>query len=171
LINDDIKEYYPKICKNLFQLSSCSDVNRIILDSLIKDIINNSYANETGLISFSDEVSQCVYELKEFNKKYIYENRLLHNQDKKIRKMFEFMFEHFLKDYEQNDTKSLIFKDMDEPGWISKDYKKSVKPAEHVRDYLAGMTDRYFNNVFHRLVIPEVVTDFSKVPEWSKNGG
>lgn len=171
LINDDIKKYYPKICKNLFQLSSCSDVNRIILDTLIKDIINNSYANETGLISFSDEVSQCVYELKEFNKKYIYENRLLHNQDKKIRKMFEFMFEHFLKDYEQNDTKSLIFKDMDEPGWISKDYKKSVKPAEHVRDYLAGMTDRYFNNVFHRLVIPEVVTDFSKVPEWSKNGG
>jgi len=65
LINDDIKEYYPKICKDLFQLSSCSDVNRIILDTLIKDIINNSYANGTGLISFSDEVSQCVYELKE----------------------------------------------------------------------------------------------------------
>jgi len=76
--------------------------------------------------------------------------------------------EHFLKDCEQKNTKSLIYKDMIEPEWISKDYKESVKPAELVRDYLAGMTDRYFNNVFHRLVIPEVVTDFSKVPEWSK---
>jgi len=172
LITDDIKQKYPKICKDLFRLSSCKEVNWIILDTLAKDIINNSYPDEKDEISFSDELAQCVNELKKFNKEYIYNNRILHEQDWKIEYMFEFLFNCFLKDVEEENKQSVIFKNMIEPEWISEEYKKSVKPAELVRDYLAGMTDRYFNNVFRSLVIPnDIVTDFNTRVELHGIGG
>jgi len=160
LINDEDKKHYPQICKNLLHLKSCKDVNWAIIDTFVKDVINNSYDKDG--ISFSEGVAECVKELKEFNYKFIYNRQELHEEDEKIEKMFEFMFNRFLNDYEQENQKSLLFKDMIEPEWISREYKESVKPAELVRDYLAGMTDRYFNYVFQSLVIPkEISLDFS----------
>jgi dGTPase len=159
LIDEDIWRNYREICEDFLDFSSPRDVNRMILDTLIKDVINTSY--ERDEISFSEKASACVKKMKDLNYRYIYENRKLHSQDGKVRRMFEFMFDHFLHEYQQGTTNSLIFRDMIKPGWISEKYKESVEPAGLVRDYLAGMTDRYFNHVYRSLVIPEeIVTDF-----------
>jgi dGTPase len=59
-----------------------------------------------------------------------------------IRKLFDFLFDHYLEDLEKENRRSQIFvgflKDM------SQDYVQSHHPAEVVRDFIAGMTDRYF---------------------------
>ncbi len=72
-----------------------------------------------------------------------------------------FLFERFLADLEGKKKESSIFKNMLEPDWISEEYKNSANNAELVRDYLGGMTDRYFNLVFRELVLPrEITSDF-----------
>jgi dGTPase len=49
---------------------------------------------------------------------------------------------------------SLIYPDMKDLDWISSEYKKNATPPEIVRDYIAGMTDRYFEFVFNKITIP-----------------
>lgn len=38
--------------------------------------------------------------------------------------------------------------------WVSEKYKGSSTPAEKVRDFLAGITDRYFDNTFKQITTP-----------------
>jgi dGTPase len=45
--------------------------------------------------------------------------------------------------------------------WVSENYKKNSTPAEKVRDFLAGMTDRYFENTFKQITIPQRIRNFS----------
>lgn len=45
--------------------------------------------------------------------------------------------------------------------WVSEKYKGSSTPAEKVRDFLAGMTDRYFDNTFKQITTPQRIRDFS----------
>jgi dGTPase len=44
--------------------------------------------------------------------------------------------------------------------WVSKDYLSNSLPAEKVRDFMAGMTDRDFENVFKQITNPKRVNDF-----------
>lgn len=159
LISDDIlKKHYHKICKEFFSLNNWNDINRVIIDTLAKDVINNSY--ERDEISFSTQMADCVNKLKKCNNRFIYNNPLLDVEDDKIKNMYKFMFNRFLDDLIGTNRKSLIFRDMYEPDWISQNYRDSVSHVELVMDYLAGMTDRYFNRVFQSLVIPqEIITD------------
>ena len=46
-------------------------------------------------------------------------------------------------------------------GWISRTYLETATPAELVRDFLAGMTDRYFAKRYEECVIPRRVEDDS----------
>jgi dGTPase len=161
---------YGKICKNILDLSNRKNINRTIIDTLTKDVINNSYGKDE--ISFSDKIADCVNQLKNSNYKFIYLNPALHIEDNKIKKMYQFMFDRFIHDLEVNHKKSLIFKDMFKPHWISKRYLKSVDRPELVMDYLAGMTDRYFNRVFQNLVIPEeIIIDYTNRIGVSGRGG
>lgn len=152
-------QQFPGICKHLFNIENCDNINWIILDTLVKDVINTSYDSDE--ISFSDPFATCVRELKEYNYQHIYLNPKLHKEDEKIKNMYMFLFEKFLTDLEGQKTESSIFKNMLEPDWISEEYKNSANNAELVRDYLGGMTDRYFNLVFRELVLPrEITSDF-----------
>jgi dGTPase len=54
--------------------------------------------------------------------------------------------------------------------WISSEYKTKAKPAEIVRDYIAGMTDRYFERVFLKMTVPErVIGTYNICSSSSKN--
>ena len=57
---------------------------------------------------------------------------------------------------------SLIYKHMIDSNWVSRDYLDSSLPAERVRDFLAGMTDRYFENVFKNITNPKRVNYFNE---------
>lgn len=145
ITNDELKDIPGKELLDLHG-KDCEEINWLILDTLIKDLINNSFDKDE--IAYSKEYSEFVYELKKFNKKLIYENQKLHEDDEKIKHMFETLFEHFLSDFNCNKKSSPVYTEMYDLNWISSDYKENVMPEELVRDYIAGMTDRYFNKKF-----------------------
>jgi dGTPase len=154
LIDNKLPDF-PERCRDFFKYKTGDDINWLIVDTLIKDVINDSY--DKNYISFSDDASECVRECKEFNMNKIYNNEILLKEDDKIKNMFTTIFCHFIEDVDNENHNSLIYQDMIDLNWISDEYNDEVTTAELVRDYIAGMTDRYFESVFNKITIPERV--------------
>jgi dGTPase len=116
------------------------DTNGTIVYNLVTDIIKQSHEN--AAIAFSDEVSQALQELKAFNLERIYLNPIIKQYSETIQKLFGILFHQYLEDLERENCESKIYlrflRDM------SDDYVQSHHSAEVVRDFIAGMTDRYF---------------------------
>jgi dGTPase len=88
--------------------------------------------------------------LKQFNTERIYKSPKLKGKKTKLKAAFKFLFEKFLSALNQGEEESLIFKE-----WIfnrgkrkGADYVNSCLPEQVVVDYIASMTDRYFNNTY-----------------------
>lgn len=146
---------FPQNCIDLFGINDKKDINWAVVDTLIKDVINNSFRKNT--ISFSDNVSKCVHDFYEFNKKYIYFNPSLIKESEKVEHMYVTVFNNFLEDLESENKESFIYPDMMELDWIAPEYFKKTSSTEIVRDYIAGMTDRYFEFMFNKITIPDRV--------------
>jgi dGTPase len=56
--------------------------------------------------------------------------------------MFNLLFNRYVRDMEENNPGSIIFRDY--LRGMSKEYREESHPAEIVRDFIAGMTDQYF---------------------------
>lgn len=116
------------------------NTNGTIVYRLVTDIIQNSFQNT--YISFSPEISEALESLKAFNLEKIYLNPGIKSHMSVINNLFRLLFERYLTDIENENRSSVIFsgflKDM------SDDYINGHRPAEIVRDFIAGMTDRYF---------------------------
>lgn len=41
--------------------------------------------------------------------------------------------------------------------WVSREYREEATEGEKVRDFIAGMTDRYFAGAFRAVTLPERV--------------
>jgi len=122
--------------------------NTNIINSLVTDIIINSY-NRDGII-YSSNIAERVFELKQFNTERIYKSPRLKGKKTKLKTAFKFLFEIFLSALNQGEEESLIFNE-----WIfnrgknkGADYVNSNLPEQVVVDYIASMTDRYFNNTY-----------------------
>ncbi|WP_292518704.1 HD domain-containing protein [Methanoculleus sp.] len=156
VIGDDDLAEFPENCTALFGITGredFSEINRRVLDVLIKDIVAMSY--DADCIAFSPEASACVAAFKEFNMQHIYENpRLLHNREK-IRFMFEFLFDRILEDIEEEREDSPVYEELICAPWVSGAYADTAAPAELARDFIAGMTDRYFEWVFQQTIFPK----------------
>jgi dGTPase len=131
---------------------SLGETNGEIMDTLIKDVIYNSY--EKGYVSFSQEISEALKRLKDFNYKRIYLNEKLKGDHEKIIYGFEVLFKLFLNDLERQNKSSLIYKHF--LNSKEKHYLEATCNAEKVRDYIAGMTDRYYVEVLKELTIPNI---------------
>ncbi len=116
------------------------NTNGTIVYNLVTDIICHSHGK--SYIAFSDQVSHALKRLKDFNLDRIYLNPLIKQYSEDIRRLFDFLFEKYLNELERQDRTSQIFtgflKDM------SDEYVDRHQTAEIVRDFIAGMTDRYF---------------------------
>jgi dGTPase len=116
------------------------NTNGKIVYTLVTDIIQNSFQHE--YVTFSPEISEALKTLKAFNLERIYLNPAIKIENKTIKFLFSLLFERYLSDIENKNRDSVIFsgflKDM------STDYMEKHRPAEIVRDFIAGMTDRYF---------------------------
>jgi dGTPase len=165
LIDKDLPDF-PTDCKEFFGYTPRtsetpgSGINWLIIDTLIRDIINNSF--EKDEVTFSSEALQYIKKCKEYNYKYIYNNYQLLKEKPKIECMYKLMFEHYLLDLSSENKESLIYTQMINLDWVSKDYLSNSSSAEKVRDFLAGMTDRYFENAFKQITNPKRVNDFGK---------
>ena len=142
----------PKECKEIFGTD-----NRAIIDTLIHDLLDNSDADEAGFITYSPEVEHALVTLRAFSRERIYNNPKLTAERDKIRTMYRILFSKYLQDVESDRRDSKIFTEFINSPWVNRDYSRSTSPAGLVRDYIAGMTDRYFLKRFEECVLPRRV--------------
>ena len=114
--------------------------NGTIVYNLVTDILRTSYRQPH--VAFSPEVSRALKALKNFNMRRIYMNPAIKRHSEKINRLFDLLFNRYMKDIEGGREDSVIYagflKDMDDQ------YVQDHSPAEVVRDFIAGMTDKYF---------------------------
>lgn len=114
--------------------------NGTIVYRLVTDVIQNSHAKKA--VAFSPEISDALKALKDFNLERIYKNPKSKVHSATIKRLFARLFEMRLEELETDNRSSDIFS-----GFLadmSESYIASHSHPEIVRDYIAGMTDRYF---------------------------
>lgn len=124
--------------------------NSRIVDTLIKDLVNNSIDKE--MLSFSPAVYDALNCLKDWNYKNIYQNPKKSTQDEKIKTMFRAVLTECLEELGSNKKVTGInhwFNSM------SAEYKKATPKPRVVADYVSGMTDDYLMNAYKEIVIPK----------------
>ncbi|MCB2147127.1 MAG: HD domain-containing protein [Deltaproteobacteria bacterium] len=120
------------------------DTNGTIVYRLVTDVIQNSYENH--FVAFSPKISDALKALKAFNLERIYKNPKSKVHSAAIHQLFSMLFEMRLEDLVTNNRSSDIFS-----GFLadmSESYIAGHSHPEIVRDYIAGMTDRYFLHQF-----------------------
>jgi dGTPase len=130
------------------------------MKTLIMDLLDNSLNSE--YIGYSVEIFAALKELKQFNYDKIYSRRNLfkntsnkESYESELKKQFCLIFDKSLNDLEKENYKAPIFKEHIE--YIDdKNYSTYYKPLKEegklpliARDYIAGMSDKYFNEIFN----------------------
>lgn len=131
------------------------ETNGTIVYNLVTDVIKNSF--EKPAIAFSQEVSDALKQLRDFNLKNIYLNPQIKPDSGKIRDLFKVLFEGYLSDLQKRTKDSIIFSEYLRD--MSADYLDSTAPPEIVRDFIAGMTDAFFLKQFPEDHRPRRITE------------
>lgn len=124
------------------------NTNSKIVDTLIKDVIINSY--NKPYLKFSEKVFEALINLQQWNYKAIYESDVANKNYEKIDKLFRQLFDKYLEKIQNGDYKNLKPKGYSEENLynfinkMSKSTDFNVKRA--IIDYIAGQTDKYFLN-------------------------
>lgn len=126
------------------------DKNGTIVDTLIKDLVNNSIDKET--LSFSPIVFDALNQLKEWNYKNIYLNPKKSSQDAKIKTMFQVVLEECMDELGSSKKVTGINHWFDS---MSDAYKSNNSKPRVVADYVSGMTDDFLMNAYKEIVIPK----------------
>lgn len=118
--------------------------NSKIVDTLIKDIIINSFGKP--YLTFSEEVFDALMKLKDWNYKFIYASKEANKHQKLIEELFYELFNCYLKKVKNfSDKKQLSESDKNLYDFIeNKDNDADIK--REIIDYIAGQTDQYFLN-------------------------
>ncbi len=124
--------------------------NRSIINSLITDLVENSYGKD--YLEFSNSVFGVLQDLKRWNEQNIYNNEKKKVQDGKISKMFNIVLDTCLEDLNTNTNRSRIkeFTEKMDPSYIRNNHNY----ARIVADYVSGMTDDYLLNTFKEIIMP-----------------
>ena len=127
------------------------DTNGQIINNLILDLINNSF--DKPYIELSPEIFNAISEFYKFSIEAIYQHPKKVSQDNKIRNMFEILFDSYLHDLEKDKKETSItkyyLKEMEQT------YRDNNSNVRIVCDYIAGMTDNFFNKEFETLMMPQ----------------
>jgi dGTPase len=126
------------------------DTNSKIIDSLVKSVVINSYDN--NYVCFDEETSFYLKKLKDFNYERIYTDKDVKKTNPKVEKCMEILFEKYINDIKHNNINSKIFKHF--LSHKTDKYLQTFKDAEKVRDFIATMTDRYFNEEVKDFLLP-----------------
>ncbi len=155
LLNFIKREDIPNRCREIL-----GDTNRSIMNTLIMDLLTFSFDNDS--IGYSQQIFEALRELKIFNHENVYLRRDLFvkqensNQTylEELKKKFELIFDTSLKDLIEQNYEAPIFKDHIE--YIDDEkYSTYYEPLRKegnlpliVRDYVSGMSDKYFKHVY-----------------------
>lgn len=128
------REQIPEPCKQIL-----GQTNGTIVFNLVTDLITHSL--DQPFIGFSQDVSDALKKLKDFNYTHIYKNPVIKKHLGTIGDIFTCLFETFLADLEKGNSDSVIFTDFLKG--MTSEYRSSHSHPEIVRDYISGMTDSY----------------------------
>ncbi|MDU9048773.1 MAG: HD domain-containing protein [Candidatus Electrothrix sp. Rat3] len=130
------REEIPAACGEILGRS-----NGTIVHTLVTDLIAHSTPS-SDCIGFSDEIGVALLKLKKFNYERIYRNPLFKPDFKRIHSCYEQLFSFYLDQL----TRGSSPKKSERIFWhsMSETYLNNHAPAALVRDYLAGMTDKFF---------------------------
>ena len=126
------------------------DTNSKIIDSLVRSVVHSSYGND--YVCFDEETSYYMTKLKKFNYDRIYSDERVKKANPKIDKCMELLFDKYIYDIENENTDSRIFKHFLDNK--KEKYIQAFSNAEKVRDFIATMTDRYFNEEVKDFLLP-----------------
>ena len=136
------KDIIPESIKNILGSN-----NKEIVNTLILDIINNSYGK--NYIALSDKIYNSLNELIQFNYNNIYFKANTKEQVYEYELMFNVVFDKCVFILENNLTQYNIYRyfinDMNE------NYINNTSKTRIVIDFIAGMTDSFFINEFNIL--------------------
>lgn len=121
--------------------------NREIVNTIVMDIINNSY--NKNYIKISYNVYNAINELKAFNYKHIYLKANTKEDLVIYEDMFRLLFNTYVSDIKSNNLDSPIYKVY--LNYKDENYKVNT-PSRIAIDFIAGMTDDYFNLEYKRII-------------------
>jgi dGTPase len=126
--------------------------NGQIIETLVNDVVTQSY--NKNYVAFSAKISEALFHLKKFNYEKIYKSDRLKVNHTKIKRGFEVLFDFYLTALKNNENDNEIFVHF----LNTKDdlYSDNNNPEIIVRDFIAGMTDRYFTHVLSNYILPEL---------------
>jgi dGTPase len=164
LLNEDDLEKFPEICREMLEIDSVWEeramIERNVVDFLVKDLLCASYNQEA--IRFSDKGAEFLRAFKSFNLRLICRSPYVTVNQERMRRLFSLLYDHYLDDLEHNRKDSRIFTDFLDENFVSESYRDTVTPEQAVVDFLAGMSDGYFEARCADIILPIHVTDFSR---------
>lgn len=126
--------------------------NGQIIETLVNDVVTQSYCK--NYVAFSTKISSALFQLKKFNYAKIYKSERLKVNHIKIKRGFKILFEFYLNALSNNEVNTEIFVNF--LNTKHNQYKTENSPEIIVRDFMAGMTDRYFTYVLGNHILPEI---------------
>ncbi len=126
----------PKDCLEKLGSSHSSRINKMIMD-----VIYSSY--ESPVVSMSEEILYYTNKLREFMFENVYYNKKAKKEEEKAQFIITQLYSYFIQNPQKLPTE--MISSIEEFGL-----------NEVVKDYIAGMTDRYVINKFMDIYVPEV---------------
>lgn len=126
----------PEDCLNALGNSHGSRINNMIMD-----VIDHSY--EKPEVSMGDKTLYYTNKLRNFMFENVYRNKKAKKEEGKAQFIIEELYHYFVKNPQKLPEEMMAF--IDEFGL-----------NEVVKDYIAGMTDRYVIKRFNEIYVPEV---------------
>ena len=131
--------------------------NSMIINNLTVDIIEQSYG--TDKLSLSEEGFRDLEAVKKENYRLLYENPAInHFNEKRVRPLFEMVYEHLVSDLERADESSIIWRHhvrmverLRRNYDVTSGYLETTGIDQVIVDYIASMTDDYFIDLFRHL--------------------
>ncbi len=111
------------------------------INTMVKDLIFTSLANDLGSLGMSKEISEAIETLRKFLYKHVYEGEKTKGEFRKAEKILQDIYEYYLD--HPNDIKL-----MDIPAVEGEDTHR------HVCDFVAGMTDHFAIQTYANLFMP-----------------
>lgn len=121
------------------------DNNSKIVDTLIKDIIINSF--DKPYLTFSNKIFEALMKLKDWNYKYIYASEEANKHQYIIENLFYKLYYCYLDKVKRFDSSCNELSESEKNLYDfinKKDNLADIKRA--IIDYIAGQTDQYFLN-------------------------
>lgn len=122
--------------------------NREIVNTIILDVISNSL--NKPYIKMSDKIFNAIKELKQFNYENIYYKANNSVTLDKYDEMYNTLFKYYLNDIKVKNVDSEIYQIY--LGNMCDTYLINTSDEQKVIDFIAGMTDDYFTNLYKKVI-------------------